>query len=99
MEGGRAGGPAAPWPRPRRSGAWAIASPSFRGLTHAYAGELPAHHNVSRQIIRNLIISCTRAAGEDSMNATGMGPDTGPGDVYRGFIEALNRQDLEEAGR
>jgi len=33
------------------------------------------------------------------MNATGMGPDTGPGDVYRGFIEALNRQDLEEAGR
>jgi predicted ester cyclase len=33
------------------------------------------------------------------MSATGASPDTGPADVYRGFIEAVNRQDLEGAGR
>ena len=26
-------------------------------------------------------------------------PGTGPGDVYLGFIEAVNRKDLEAAGR
>ena len=33
------------------------------------------------------------------MSATGASPDSGPADVYRGFIEAVNRQDLEGAGR
>ena len=33
------------------------------------------------------------------MSATGQGPDTGAATIYRGFIEAVNRQDLEEAGR
>ena len=33
------------------------------------------------------------------MSATGLGPDTGAADVYRGFIDAVNRQDLEEAAR
>ena len=33
------------------------------------------------------------------MSATGLGLDTGAADVYRGFIDAVNRQDLEEAAR
>jgi len=33
------------------------------------------------------------------MSATGQGLDTGAATIYRGFIEAVNRQDLEEAGR
>ena len=33
------------------------------------------------------------------MSATGQSPDTGTANVYRGFIEAVNRQDLEGAGR
>ena len=33
------------------------------------------------------------------MSATGQGPDTGAATIYRGFIEAVNRQDLEGAGR
>ena len=33
------------------------------------------------------------------MSATGQSPDTGAANVYRGFIEAVNRQDLEGAGR
>jgi predicted ester cyclase len=33
------------------------------------------------------------------MSATGQSPGTGPADVYKEFIEAVNRQDLEEAGR
>jgi predicted ester cyclase len=34
-----------------------------------------------------------------SVSAAGSGPASGPADVYRRFIEAVNRQDLEEAGR
>ena len=33
------------------------------------------------------------------MSATGQSPGTGPADVYKEFIGAVNRQDLEEAGR
>jgi predicted ester cyclase len=33
------------------------------------------------------------------MSATGQSPETGPADVYKGFIEAVNRQDLAAAGR
>ena len=33
------------------------------------------------------------------MSAAGASPDNGPADVYRGFIEAVNSQDLEGAGR
>ena len=33
------------------------------------------------------------------MSATGQGLDTGAATIYRGFIEAVNRQDLEGAGR
>lgn len=33
------------------------------------------------------------------MSATGQGPDTGAATIYMGFIEAVNRQDLEGAGR
>jgi predicted ester cyclase len=33
------------------------------------------------------------------MSATGQSPDTGAATIYRGFIEAVNRQDLEGAGR
>ena len=33
------------------------------------------------------------------MSATGLGPDTGAADVYRGFIDAVNRQDLEGAAQ
>ncbi len=33
------------------------------------------------------------------MSATGQSPGTGPADLYNRFIEAVNRQDLEEAGR
>ena len=33
------------------------------------------------------------------MSATGQSPGTGPADIYKGFIEAVNHQDLEEAGR
>ena len=33
------------------------------------------------------------------MNAAGASPDNGPADVYQGFIDAVNRQDLEEAAR
>ena len=33
------------------------------------------------------------------MSATGLGPDLGAADVYRGFIDAVNRQNLEEAAR
>ena len=33
------------------------------------------------------------------MSASGQGPDTGAAGVYKGFIEAVNRQDLEGAGR
>jgi predicted ester cyclase len=33
------------------------------------------------------------------MSVTGLGPDTGAADVYRGFIDAVNRQDLAEAAR
>ena len=33
------------------------------------------------------------------MSATGQGPDISAAHVYRGFIDAVNRQDLEEAAR
>ncbi len=33
------------------------------------------------------------------MSASGQSPNTGAADVYKGFIEAVNRQDLEGAGR
>jgi predicted ester cyclase len=33
------------------------------------------------------------------MSTADQSTDTGPASVYRGFIEAVNRQDLEEAGR
>lgn len=33
------------------------------------------------------------------MSAAGASPDNGPAVVYRGFIEAVNSQDLEGAGR
>ena len=33
------------------------------------------------------------------MSIADQSTDTGPAGVYRGFIEAVNRQDLEEAGR
>ena len=33
------------------------------------------------------------------MSAAEASPDKGPADVYRGFIEAVNSQDLEGAGR
>ena len=33
------------------------------------------------------------------MNATGQGPGISAADVYRGFIDAVNRQDLEAAAR
>ena len=33
------------------------------------------------------------------MSETGQAPDTSAADVYRGFIDAVNRQDLEEAAR
>ena len=33
------------------------------------------------------------------MSATGQGPGTSAADVYTGFIDAVNRQDLQEAAR
>jgi predicted ester cyclase len=33
------------------------------------------------------------------MSATGQGPGISPADVYTGFIDAVNRQDLKEAAR
>ena len=33
------------------------------------------------------------------MSATDQGADVSAADVYRGFIDAVNRQDLEEAAR
>jgi predicted ester cyclase len=33
------------------------------------------------------------------MSATGQSPDTGNAGVYQGFIDAVNRKDLEAAGR
>ena len=33
------------------------------------------------------------------MSATGQPPGTGAADIYKGFIEAVNHQDLKEAGR
>jgi hypothetical protein len=33
------------------------------------------------------------------MSAAGQDPDISAADIYRGFIDAVNRQDLEEAAR